>query len=94
MGAIARAPGKYRLVFEGHTDDVPVRGGPFQSNWDLSAARGISLLESFKKRGIEEDRMSVLAFAHTRPKVPFEGLKGKALQKARAANRRVVIRIE
>ena len=34
------------------------------------------------------------ALAHTRPKVPFAKLKGAKLRQARAANRRVVIRIE
>jgi chemotaxis protein MotB len=94
MQVIAKAPGDYRLVFEGHTDDVPIGGQKFGSNWDLASARGITLLDSFKQRGVAENRMSVLAYAHTRPKVPFKGLKGEALAKARAANRRVVIRIE
>jgi len=94
MQVIAGAPGNYQLVIEGHTDDVPTSGPKFQSNWELASARGISLLDTFKARGVVETRMSVLAYAHTRPKVPFKGLKGEALAKARAANRRVVIRIE
>ena len=94
MGAIAKAPGDYRLIFEGHTDDLPVTSGKFRSNWDLSSARGIALLDSFRRRGIEESRMSIQSYAHTRPKVVYTGLKGDSLKTARAANRRVVIRIE
>lgn len=94
MQIIAKTPGTYKIVIEGHTDDVPVKKGPFGSNWDLSAARGISLLESFKARGVSEDRISVVALAQTRPKVDITGRKGEELKKARAANRRVVIRIE
>lgn len=94
MQVIAGAPGNYHLVFEGHTDDVPIAGGKFDSNWELASARGITLLDTFKSRGVAENRMSVLAYAHTRPKVPYKGLKGDKLAKARAANRRVVIRIE
>ncbi len=94
MGAIAKAPGDYRLIFEGHTDDLPVTSGKFRSNWDLSAARGVALLDSFRQRGVQESRMSIQSYAHTRPKVVYTGLKGDPLKTARAANRRVVIRIE
>lgn len=94
MQVIAKAPTGYKLVFEGHTDDAKMTSGKFQSNWDLSAARGIALLESFKSRGVSEKRMAVQAFAHTRPKVAYAGLEGDDLKKARAANRRVVIRIQ
>lgn len=94
MDVIAKTPGNYRIVIEGHTDDVPVKKGAFASNWALSAARGISLLESFKARGVPEQRISVVALAQTRPKVDPLGRKGDDLKRARAANRRVVIRIE
>ena len=94
MNVIADAPTKYKLIFEGHTDDTPVLGGQFGNNWDLSAARGISLLKQFEQRGVTSDRMSVTAFADTRPKIVLAGLKKKQLADARAINRRVVIRIE
>jgi len=94
MKLIAASPDRYHVVIEGHTDDTPMRSKDFQSNWELSAARGFALMRQFKSRGVREDRMSVEAFAQTRPKVAIAGLKGDALDKARAANRRVVIRIE
>ena len=94
MATVAKAPGAYKLTFEGHTDDIPTVGGRYHSNWDLASARGVALLESFKKRGVNEQRMAVVAYAHTRPKQNIKGLKGEALSKARAANRRVVIRLE
>lgn len=93
LDTIATAPTRYELVFEGHTDDTPMRGRRYDSNWDLSAARGISLLEEFRNKGVKRERMSVRAFADTRPKIPVEGRKGSKLEQARRANRRVVIRI-
>lgn len=85
----------FHVVIEGHTDDTPLLpGGPFLSNWELSSSRGFALMRSFHKLGLHEDRASVVAYAHTRPKVPIEGLQGAALKAARSANRRVVIRIE
>jgi chemotaxis protein MotB len=94
MKVIASAPNLYQIKIEGHTDDVPIKSPKFASNWELSASRGISLMRQFAARGVREERMSVQAYAHTKPKRPVTGLKGKDLELARAANRRVVIRIE
>lgn len=95
MGVIAKSPDKYRIVLEGHTDDTPLSGlGTFKTNWDLSSARGVTLLRQFRKRGVDEGRMSVVSYAHTRPKIAIEGKVGQQLELARAANRRVVIRLQ
>lgn len=94
MKVIASAPNLYKLRIEGHTDDVPIKSPKYASNWELSAARGISLMRMFASRGVNEQRMSVQAFAHTQPKRATLGLQGTDLDQARAANRRVVIRIE
>jgi chemotaxis protein MotB len=94
MKVIASAPKLYKLKIEGHTDDVPIKSSRFASNWELSSARGISLMRMFLARGVDERRMSVQAFAHTQPKRSTIGLEGVDLAQARAANRRVVIRIE
>ena len=94
MKVIASAPDLYQLKIEGHTDDVPIKSPKFASNWELSASRGISLMRQFTTKGVREDRISVQAYAHTKPKKAYKGLKGKDLDLARAANRRVVIRIE
>lgn len=97
MQVIATTPGDYKLVIEGHTDDQPVaqvKGAKFRSNWDLSATRGLALIDSFKSRGVAEKRLSLAAYADTHPKIAVTGLSGDALKKARATNRRVVIRIQ
>jgi chemotaxis protein MotB len=89
---IGAAPKKYNIKIEGHTDDTPIRG-KYSNNWELSAARGISLLKLMNQRGVSESRMTVVAHADTKPKYSIQGLKGENLRRARAANRRVVIRI-
>lgn len=95
MSVIAGIGPQYRMVIEGHTDDVPLRkGGRFESNWELSSSRGFSLMRQFHALGVSDGKISVVSFAHTKPKVDVSGLKGPALQKARAANRRVLIWIE
>ncbi len=94
MKVIASSPDRYKIKIEGHTDDVPIKSQKFASNWELSASRGIYLMRQFAARGVREDRMSVLALAHTQPKKSVLGLLGKDLELSRAANRRVVIRLE
>jgi flagellar motor protein MotB len=94
LAIIAKSPTKYNLVFEGHTDDVPPgRKLRFASNWELSSARGLSLLNEMARRGVSQERMSVTSYAQTKPKVPITDKKGEQLEAARKANRRVVIRI-
>jgi outer membrane protein OmpA-like peptidoglycan-associated protein len=51
-------------------------------------------MRRFQDQGVAEERMSVLALAHTKPKIATAGLAGKKLDRARAANRRVIITID
>jgi len=86
---------KYKVSIEGYTDDLPIRSGQaFASNWELSAARGFSILHRLEEFGAKDEKISVSAFAHTHPKVPYKGLTGAELQAARDSNRRVVIWLE
>jgi outer membrane protein OmpA-like peptidoglycan-associated protein len=80
---------KYLLSFEGHTDDV----GGDDLNWSLSSARGVSLLNKMRELNVSQERMSVAGFGSARPKVSTAGKTGADLEKARALNRRVVIRV-
>lgn len=77
------------VMIEGHTDDVPVRLGRFQSNWELSSQRAINVLSALESSGVDRARMSVRGFADTKPLS-----KTGELEERRAANRRVVIRVE
>ena len=75
---------KFRI--EGHTDDMDVDpAGPWASNWDLSAARSIAILNYLTGLGIDEKRFQVAAFADTVPIATNDTPEG------RAYNRRVDI---
>jgi len=78
------------VIIEGHTDDVPISTPQFKSNWELSAQRAINVLDALEASGVKRDRMSIHGFAETRP-LPKAGTN---LEETRAANRRVVIRVE
>ncbi len=56
------------LIVAGHTDDRPLNGGYYKSNWDLSAARAASVAEQILQQGsIDPHRLVVAGHADTRP---------------------------
>ncbi len=58
------------ISVEGHTDNVPINGGPFASNWELSAVRATTVLRYLvATAGIAAPRMSAVGYADTRPVV-------------------------
>lgn len=83
--ALREFPNNIRV--EGHTDNVPVSGGVFPSNWELSAGRAASVVRMLVESGIEPRRLSVLAYGEYRPVLP------NATPDGRNANRRVVLTI-
>jgi len=60
------------LRIEGHANSLPVtRGGPWPSNWELSAIRATTVLRHLSEAdAIDEDRMSAAGYGSTRPLVP------------------------
>ena len=92
----------YGLVIEGYTDDVPIANQNFGSNWELSSSRAIHVMERLAEEGLDRRRMSVQGFADTRAATTVDlhdthkvaTLSQEELDEARAANRRVVIRID
>ena len=71
---------------EGHTDSVPIHNSRFESNWELSAARSIAMLELFANRfEIPREKLSIAAYADNAPVAPNETENG------RSRNRRVDI---
>ena len=85
---------RYQISLEGHTDDARLgKNARYEDNWALSSARGVALLGVLRSKGVAVERMNVGGYADTRPVVPPSGLAGAELARARALNRRVVIRI-
>ena len=67
-GALAQLPNDTSI--EGHTDDLPISGGPFPSNWELSTARATTVLRHLASDGVPEPRMSAAGYSSTQPLVP------------------------
>jgi chemotaxis protein MotB len=72
------------IQLEGHTDAVPIHNAHFKSNWELSCARAIAVMEAFTSTfNIQRERFSVVGRADTSPLDTNETPAG------RARNRRV-----
>lgn len=71
----------------GHTDNIPLGGGgPYRSNWELSAARATSVVHHLLNfTDIPPNKMTVQGYGDSRPLVPND------TPESRARNRRVEI---
>ena len=75
-----------QLAVEGHANHLPVSaGGPWPSNWELSAFRATTVVRYLAGDGVPQNRMSADAYGSTRPLVP------ETDPKAITVNRRVDI---
>ena len=84
---LAQKPGKIEI--QGHTDDLPIRTSRYRSNWDLSAARAVSVaLELMRGDEISPRRFEVAGFSDTSPLVANDSPQN------RARNRRVEILVK
>jgi chemotaxis protein MotB len=69
------------IAVEGNTDNVPISGGEFTSNWELSTARANAVLEFFIHHGVAQGRLTVVGFADQRPIAPNDTADGRALNR-------------
>jgi chemotaxis protein MotB len=55
------------LRVDGHTDVRPINSAQFKSNWDLSAARAISVVQYLVSRGVPPQRLVAAGFGEFQP---------------------------
>lgn len=87
LKALARTISTQELAvrIEGHTDSVPIYTSRFASNWELSAARAVSVLRLFLNQGVPAERLSAAGRGEFSPVASNDSAEG------RARNRRVVL---
>ena len=87
---LAEIPGDLGWVLQvnGHTDKQPISpGGRFRSNWDLSAARAISVVQFFISQGIPPDHLVAAGYGE------FQPLEDGDTPDAYAKNRRIELKL-
>ena len=60
------------LRIDGHTDSRPISNARFPSNWELSAARAISVAQYLVTRGVSPNRLVAAGFGEFTPLDPAE----------------------
>ena len=77
---------EYEIRLEGHTDNTPIRSSRFPSNWELSSARAIEVMQFLARYpSLNESRMSVAGYGEHRP------IGQNTTGEGRSTNRRVDI---
>src|SRR5437660_5792480 len=82
-------PGKIAWVLrvDGHTDIRPTTGATFRTNWDLSAARAISVVQYLIGRGVSPQRLVAAGFGE------FQPIDPDRTDEAFSRNRRIELKL-
>ncbi|WP_280553117.1 OmpA family protein [Halomonas sp. 25-S5] len=83
---VQRHPGE--VAVEGHSDSRSINTDRFPSNWSLSSARAIAIVEALVEAGVSPARLRAVGLADTRPLASNDTAEG------RARNRRVEVVIQ
>ena len=76
------------LRVDGHTDSRPLSGGgQFKSNWELSAARAVAVVQYLISKGVEPDRLAAAGFGE------FQPIDQGTDEEAMAKNRRIELKL-
>ncbi len=85
IAALLNVDHVHPIAVEGNTDNVPITGGAFPSNWELSTARASSVVRFLIVKGVDPQRLSAVGYADQHPIATNSTSAGRAL------NRRVEI---
>ena len=75
------------LEVDGFTDPTPVKGGKFASNWELSTARALSVVQLLIQDGVPPEHLAAAGFGQYQPVVPGD------LPEDYAKDRRIELRL-
>lgn len=71
-----------QIDVDGHTNQVKVKPKFYETDWDLSAARAVTVLRYLnERRGISASRLSAVAFGHEKPLIPVSDPNSQAINK-------------
>jgi chemotaxis protein MotB len=85
----SKIPGEIAWVLrvDGHTDVRPVNNAFFKNNWELSAARAISVVQYLVSKGISPQRLVAAGFGE------FQPIDAEKTEEAYNRNRRIELKL-
>jgi chemotaxis protein MotB len=72
---------------DGHTDNRPIATAQFPSNWALSAARAIAVVQALVQRGVQPQHLVAAGFGE------FQPIDQGTTEDAYARNRRIELKM-
>jgi chemotaxis protein MotB len=75
------------LRVDGHTDTRPIATAQFPSNWELSSARAISVVQYLISRGLKPERLVAAGFGE------FQPIDPGTTEEAFSRNRRIELKL-
>jgi chemotaxis protein MotB len=70
------------IIVEGHTDNVPMKGGAFADNWDLSVIRATAVARLLTKDyALNPNQVTAAGRGEFQPKASNESREGRALNR-------------
>ncbi|MEX2485109.1 MAG: OmpA family protein [Brumimicrobium sp.] len=70
---------EFEILVEGHTDNVPIKTGKYNDNWDLSVARATSMVRLLNEtHGLEAERLTASGRGEHDPKASNDTSTGRA----------------
>lgn len=88
LATFLKAHPERRFQVEGHTDAAPIHNAQFASNWELGAARALTVVDELIARGVPASRLSAATFAETAPMASNASVDGMG------SNRRIAVAVE
>lgn len=85
VGSVLAELNDRQFQVEGHTDNVPISTRRFPSNWELSAARALSVVHILKEGGVDSKNLSAAGYGEYHP------VASNATKESREKNRRIEI---
>jgi chemotaxis protein MotB len=72
-------------IVAGHTDNVPIKTATYSSNWELSSARALEVVNFMIEKGMPAENVGAAGYAE------FDPVADNSTPEGRAQNRRIEI---
>lgn len=85
LAAILTTIANRRFLVAGHTDNVPISSGRFKSNWELSTARAVNVVQYLQDAGVNPGVLAAAGYGE------FDSVGNNETEDGKALNRRIEI---
>jgi chemotaxis protein MotB len=85
VAAVLREIPDRDFLVAGHTDNRPIRASTYHSNWELSTARAVTVVQFLQAEGVDPRRLAAAGFSE------FDPVGDNSATDTRALNRRIEV---